>query len=130
MGWAADGYPVRPYRDFNWQGKLIKASITIRNSVVWRALLIFPKRFYRRLRFLAGKPYKVLMYKKIRTNWDRYWASDSDACNSIDPHDAFCGLKVTALDACPILCMLRPFLLGLVDWFLERALFDVPALSN
>jgi hypothetical protein len=88
VGWAADGYRVRPYRDFNWKDKLIKASIPIRNSVVWRALFMFPKRFYRHLRFLAGKRYKVLMYKKIRANWDRYWTSDSDACNSIDPHDA------------------------------------------
>ena len=79
VGWAAEGYPVRPYSDFNWKGKLIKASIPIRNSVVWRALFIFPKRFYRHLRFLAGKRYKVLMYKNIRANLDRYWTSDSDS---------------------------------------------------
>ena len=86
--WAANGYAVRPYSDFDWKGKLIKASIPIRNSVLWRSGFIFLKRIYYHLCFLFGRRNERLVYRKIRPNWEHYWTSDSDACNSIDPHDA------------------------------------------
>ena len=86
--WNANGYPVRQYSDFDWKGKLIKASIPIRNSVLWRSMFIFPKRLYRHTLFILGKRYHQIRYKKIKPNWDYYWMSDSDACNSVDPHDA------------------------------------------
>lgn len=86
--WAAEGYEVRPYSDFGLKGKLIKASIPIRDSVLWRSAFIFPKRATRLARFLAGHRYRDLKYRKIRANYETYWTSDSDACNHIDPHDA------------------------------------------
>src|SRR5207249_4519915 len=58
--WAAEGYRVRPWSDFNWQGKLIKASIPIRDSVPYRALFIFPKRVYRLLSFLLGRRFEQI----------------------------------------------------------------------
>jgi len=86
--WTAEGYTVRPYSDFGWKGKLIKASIPIRNSVPWRSLFIFPKRFVRHLLFLFGYRFTEIRYKKLKANYDIFWTSDADACNSIDPHDA------------------------------------------
>jgi SAM-dependent methyltransferase len=86
--WAADGYAVRPYRDFDIMGKLIKASIPTRNSILWRLILIFPKRLLRHLSFAMGHRYTEIKYIKLKPNYDVYWTSDSDACNSIDPHDA------------------------------------------
>jgi SAM-dependent methyltransferase len=86
--WAADGYPVRPFSDFGLKGKLVKLSIPIRNSIIWRSLYIFPKRLYRHLKFIFGYRYKNLMYKKIFPNYTTFYMSDSDACNHIDPHDA------------------------------------------
>lgn len=86
--WAADGYEVRPYSDFDFKGKLIKASIPIRSSVLWRSFFIFPKRVYRHLKFMLGHKYEKILYKKIKPNYEVYWTSDSDACNHIDPHDA------------------------------------------
>jgi ubiquinone/menaquinone biosynthesis C-methylase UbiE len=35
--WAADGFDVRSYSDFNWRGKLVKASIAFRR---WRSRTI------------------------------------------------------------------------------------------
>ena len=35
--WAADGYLVRPYSDFNFKGQLIKASLPIRDAVWFRS---------------------------------------------------------------------------------------------
>jgi SAM-dependent methyltransferase len=86
--WTSKGYPVRPYSNFDWKDKLIKSSIPIRNSVLWRSFFIFPKRLYRHLFFLLGRRYSEILYKKINPNYEHYWMSDSDACNSIDPHDA------------------------------------------
>jgi len=86
--WNADGYPVRPYSDFGWKGKLIKASIPLRNSVFWRSMFLFPKRFFRAFAFAMGNEHPLIKYRKIKPNWDHYWMSDADACNSIDPHDA------------------------------------------
>lgn len=86
--WAAEGYPVRPYSDLGLKGKLIKASIPIRQSVFWRSLFIFPKRIFRHCRFLLGRRFNHILYKKLVANYDYFWISDSDACNSIDPHDA------------------------------------------
>ncbi len=86
--WAAEGYPVRPYGDFGIKGKIIKASIPIRNSVLYRSTFTFPKRMIRQFLYLIGKRFKRIQYKKIEANWDHYWMSDADACNSIDPHDA------------------------------------------
>jgi len=85
--WAADGYDVRPYADFGFFGKLIKASIPLRDSVLWRALFTFPKRFFRHLRFLTGYKYTEIRYKRLRPRHKILWSPDAEACNHIDPHD-------------------------------------------
>jgi len=86
--WAADGYPVRPYSDFRLKGKLIKLSIPIRNARVFRLLFKIPKRLFRHSLYLLGYRHRKINYKKLKPNWEKYWMSDSDACNSIDTHDA------------------------------------------
>jgi SAM-dependent methyltransferase len=86
--WAAEGYAVRSYNDFGLKGKLIKASVIVRDSVFWRSLFIFPKRILNLTRFIFGHRFRHIQYKKLTPNWDIYWTSDSDACNHIDPHDA------------------------------------------
>lgn len=86
--WASDGYEVRPYSDFKLKGKVIKFLIPLRNSVIWRSMFVFPKRIFRSLSFLLGHRFKTIKYKKLQANYETYWVPDSDACNSIDPHDA------------------------------------------
>lgn len=85
--WAAGGYAVRPYSDFGFLGKLIKASIPLRDSVIFRALRLFPLRVSREVVWaLFHRPTK-LRYRRLRPNYEIFWCSDSDACNSIDPHE-------------------------------------------
>ena len=86
--WAAEGYPVRPYSDFGLKGKMIKVSIPIQNSILWRALILFPKRVLMHMRFLMGQSFNGLHHKKLKPNYEKFWMSDSDAVNNIDPHDA------------------------------------------
>lgn len=91
--WAADGYEVRPYSDFGWRGKLVKASIPLRNSIWWRSLFIFPKRIVRQAAYALGQRVEAIKYKKIKANYEIFWQSDSDACNAIDAHDAILWFK-------------------------------------
>lgn len=86
--WAADGYPVRPYSDFGWTGRLIKASIPLRNSVAWRSLFIIPRRMARlATAIISGRPTRF-RYRKLKANYEKFWMSDSDACASMDPYEA------------------------------------------
>lgn len=86
--WAAEGYAVRPYSALSLRGKLIKASILFRGSLLWRSLFIFPKRLYSHVNYVLGKKYETMRNKKLKANYEVFWGSDSDACNSLDPHDA------------------------------------------
>ncbi len=84
--WAAEGYQVRPYSDFNLVGRIIKASIPLRSSPPYRLMALIPKRIVRSLvaRFSPTR----LRYRRLNPNYDKYWVPDSDAVNSIDSHEA------------------------------------------
>ena len=84
--WAAGGYLVRPYSDFNWNGKLIKALLPLRENIFIRSFYIFFKRGGLIIRFILNKNnFKIhLKYKKIKPNYEIFWHSDFDACNSVD----------------------------------------------
>lgn len=87
--WAAEGYPVRPYSDFGLKGKVIKASIPLRDSLFFRALKTFPVRMFRMLKYLVSKQPTKFSFGHLRPNYDVFWMSDSDAVNSMDPFDAY-----------------------------------------
>ncbi|ALG68711.1 class I SAM-dependent methyltransferase [Beggiatoa leptomitoformis] len=87
--WASEGLDVRPYSDLTLRQKLSKATIKIRESVLWRSLFIFPKRLLRTIRFLMQRKNSTMWqldYKKLSPNYDVFWQADSDACNHIDIH--------------------------------------------
>ena len=86
--WAADGYPVRPYRDFDLRGKLYKASIPVRNSIWFRAATLMPQRTIRLSKYMSSKDCISFKYKELSPNYEYFWTSDSDAVNSMDPIDA------------------------------------------
>jgi SAM-dependent methyltransferase len=86
--WAAKGYPVRPYSDFNLLGKINKTLIPIRNSLLFRSLNIFPKRIIRLFQLLIPSGPLVFKFKKLEPNFDNFWMEDSDAVNSMDPFEA------------------------------------------
>lgn len=87
--WAADGYDVRPYSDFGWSGKLTKASIAIRGSPLFRAAHIYPARALRSIFWRVSASPTSLHYHLLSPNYTTYWQADSDAVNSIDPHEAY-----------------------------------------
>jgi len=111
--WAADGYPVRPYSDFGLVGKIYKASIIIRENLLFRLSYTIPKRFYYLVKFLITKnSFKnKLVYKKIRANYEQFWMSDSDACNSIDPFMAILYFKANNFEIVNYPTILKQFLI-------------------
>jgi SAM-dependent methyltransferase len=84
--WAAEGYEVRPYSDFDLVGKLIKASIPLRSSALFGVISLVPNRIVRNLVALFGPT--RLRYHRLTPNYEKYWVVDSDAVNSIDSHEA------------------------------------------
>jgi SAM-dependent methyltransferase len=86
--WAAQGYAVRPYSDFGVKGKLVKASIPLREANLFRAAYTAPIRLLRLLFFrLVGSPTR-LHYRRLTPNYEKYWTGDSDAVSSIDRYEA------------------------------------------
>jgi SAM-dependent methyltransferase len=85
--WAAQGYAVRPYSDFGLTGKVIKASLLIRDQPLFRISYLFPTRALRQAYWkLTGQP-TTLRYNALTPNYDHYWTADSDAAVSIDGHE-------------------------------------------
>jgi len=89
--WAAQGYEVRPYSDLTAHGKLVKASIPIRDHVITRTSYVIPRRALNFLRAAfarrAGRDVPF-WHRKLKPNYSVYWTSDSDAVNWMDPFDA------------------------------------------
>ena len=86
--WAAQGYGVRPYSDFGLAGKLIKASLIVRGSAVYQYACLVSARTIRRTlwTYNDGGPTEF-RYRRLTPNYDEYWDQDSDAINSLDPHE-------------------------------------------
>ena len=85
--WASDGYPVRPYNDFGLKGKIIKASILIRDAIWYRSIFIFFRRAHRFIKLMINPSPTEFKYAKLNPNYDVFWMPDSDACCSIDPYE-------------------------------------------
>lgn len=78
---------MRPWSELSLGQQLLKASIPLRDSLAWRAAFALPKRAARRLRFaLRPRPTRY-RYRPLRANFEIFWASDSDATASLDPHE-------------------------------------------
>lgn len=86
--WAADGYTVRPYSDFNISGKAIKATIPLRDSLLIRLPPTLFRRSLRALKYIISQHRPTSMaYSELKPNYADNWTSDSDALNAIDPFE-------------------------------------------
>jgi SAM-dependent methyltransferase len=87
--WASQGYEVRPYRDFGWKGKLIKASIPIRSSRWYKLLCARQVRTLRTLLTMLSGRASQLRYRRLKPNYSKFWVTDSDAAVSLDFYEVF-----------------------------------------
>lgn len=93
--WAINGYQVRPYSDFGLLGKIYKASIPVLDSLLVKAISVFPRRVFLLSMYAFNKKLfeKHLWCRKLNANYETFWQSDSDACNRIDPCEAILYFK-------------------------------------
>ena len=87
--YAAQGYRVRPYSDFDLWGKIKKASIPIADSNAINNLYTHQIRLLRSLGSRLGNGPSRLRFTKIEANYDQYWIGDSDACTAVSYHELF-----------------------------------------
>lgn len=87
MGGA--GYPVRPYSDFGLKGKLIKASLPLRESPALTSLYLYPIRGLRLADAKLRRGPTSFHYWLLTPNYEHYWMPDSDALNSMDPYEGY-----------------------------------------
>jgi SAM-dependent methyltransferase len=86
--YAAQGYRVRPYSDFDIWGRIKKATIPIADSAAFLNLYVRQVRLLRSLGTrIAGEPSR-LRFIRLDANYDEYWIGDSDACISLSYHEA------------------------------------------
>ena len=92
--WFASGLAVRPYAGLSLREKVIKASIPVRDAKLWRYPRVLARRvIHLGLWLVQGRRPQRLRYSRLKPNYETYWQSDSDACNSIDPFDLILWLK-------------------------------------
>ena len=84
--WICEGIPVQSYGDLSWRQRVIKLSLPVRESVVFRAAHKLPIRLWRCLKALFVKR-TPLFFRKLKADYTHFWMADSDACTSIDPFD-------------------------------------------
>lgn len=87
--WASGGFAVRPYSDFNWRGKLVKASLPLRQSVFFDLLHRPLTRAVRWAQYEAAGTRAALRFRALEPNYDVYWQADADAAISLDSFEAF-----------------------------------------
>jgi SAM-dependent methyltransferase len=87
--WAANGYAVRPYRDFGVAGKLVKAGLPLLESPLLAAAHQLPARAVRWAGAKLGDGPTAFHYRMLVPNYQQYWMPDSDALNSMDPYEAY-----------------------------------------
>lgn len=87
--YAAQGYRVRRYGDFDIWGRIKKATISIADS---NAFYNLQARQVRAIRSIGsrwnGAPSR-LHFIKLDANYEDYWVADSDACVSVAYHEIY-----------------------------------------
>lgn len=85
--WAAKALPIRSYRSLSWRDRVVKASIPIRDLLLWRAAVAAPRRMWREWQIVRGK--KVAFdYRRLTPNREAHIYTDDDAFSSMDAHAA------------------------------------------
>jgi ubiquinone/menaquinone biosynthesis C-methylase UbiE len=93
--WAAKGLPIQPYRALHWGDRIRKASIPLRDSLVWRALFAIPVRLCREICGLWSREL-AFGYRRLAPNLQEFIYTDCDAFTSMDPHTAIMYFKSRA----------------------------------
>lgn len=113
--WFAEGLAVRPYRDLTSSQKLRKLFIPLRDLALVRWPRVLLRRSFRLLIHLAtGAKPQPLRFRRLRANYNTFWQSDSDACNSLDPFDVILWFRSRGITCHGYVNLLRALLVRTV----------------
>jgi len=87
--YAAQGYRVRPYRDFGLKGKLIKVTAAAAASVPFHYLQHHQVLALRYLGSRIGRGPSRLHFTRLTPNYDQYWEADSDGAISLSAYELY-----------------------------------------
>lgn len=85
--WAAEGLEFRGYGELKLTQRIRKRLLPLRNALAWRAAFEAPRRAWRELAALRGRP-MPFRYKRLNPNLQEYVGTDCDAFTSMDPQAA------------------------------------------
>jgi SAM-dependent methyltransferase len=85
----AHGYGVRPYSDFGFKGKLMKATATMVDSGPFRCLYLPQTKILRSIGARLGGGPSSLRFARLNPNYEQYWMADSDAAVSFTAHELY-----------------------------------------
>ncbi len=97
--WLAEGFEFRSYRDFNWRGKVVKASVSLRGWPWFQVLYQMPTRALRWAQYGISGEAEPLRFRALEPNYETYWGPDSDAAISLDSFEAYLWFRARG-DAC------------------------------
>jgi SAM-dependent methyltransferase len=86
---AAQGYRVRPFSDFDWKGKMVKFVRPFEESATFHYLQYPQVRLLRSLSTRLGGGPSRLHFMRLTPNYDQYWVADSDATTSLSFHETY-----------------------------------------
>lgn len=107
--WASKGYSVRSYSELNLIEKIGKFLLPIRENYIFRAIQILPVRLFYLIIYLIKPSFfsNSLIYKKLNPNYEVFYQSDSDACNSLDPFLMILYFKSNQLEIINLKSLIR-----------------------
>ena len=70
LPWLGDGFNVRPYSDFNWRGKLLKASVAVRDTGYFKSRHRLPARFLRWAQYEWNGEREPLRFRAVEANYE------------------------------------------------------------
>jgi len=97
--WMAEGFEPRPYSDFNWRGKVVKASVSLRGWRWFQLLYQMPTRALRWAQYGTSGEAEPLRFRALEPNYETYWGPDSDAAISLDSFETYLWFQARG-DAC------------------------------
>jgi ubiquinone/menaquinone biosynthesis C-methylase UbiE len=84
--WVSQGLHKRPFAELTVNEKLIKATIPVRSSKLYKIARSLPQRSRDFIMYLMSRNQTQLRYDQLRPNFEIFWDYDADACASIDAY--------------------------------------------
>lgn len=85
--WISQGLHKRPFSDLTWSQRLVKLTIPLRSSMLYKVTTRLLRRFGLLVEWRLRRRPTRLHTTPLHPNFETYWDYDADACVSIDAYD-------------------------------------------